>query len=1049
MLRLITILFVFSHSFLFGQQLPYELLSPQIFQVNRMPMRASSFAFENMDLAKQADKTKSTNFISLNGIWKFNWVKDPNKRPLNFYQPGFDDSKWDDFKVPANWEVNHYGYPIYVNVPYDFAGHNKMNEKLNPPFDIPANNNPVGSYRKKFTLPVNWKDKQVFIHLGAVKSAFFIWVNGRKVGYSEDSKLAAEFDITPYINDNENILALEVYRWSDGSYQECQDMWRFSGIEREVYLYATPKLDVRDIAVDAVLSDDYKNGLLNITAEVNNYIFERTNTTVPEKFNIYIELVDKNGKSIYQDAKMDQRVKGRYFTNVHFKTNIKGVHQWNAETPDLYTFYITLKDAGNNILQVIPVKIGFKEIEIKGNNLLVNGKRILLKGVNRHEHHPTNGHVLTKEWMRKDMEMMKKLNINAVRNSHYPPDPYWLQLCDEYGLYVIDEANMESHGLGYNLSNQLANRPDWSDAILARSQRMYERDKNHASVIIWSMGNESGDGAAFYKTYDWLKNKTYLPVQYEGADAAGYTDILAPMYLSPDMLKSRAATERRPVIMCEYAHIMGNSMGNFKEYLDVIETTKGLQGGFIWEWLDQSIDTVKNGKRIKAYGGDFPFGEPADNNFSDNNFCVKGVVDAYRNETPVSAEVKKVYQPVATELLNKRLIKIKNKNFFKPLSNVYLKWELTEDGILSESGILNELNIAPRTEKSFSIPYKHILSGNKEYLLNIRYCLSNPEPFLEEDYEFANEQFILIKGKPYSYKNSTLKINVEKTGNDIILTGTNFKISFSNKDAALKSYEVSGENIFESAAVPSFWRAPVDNDFGAGYNKSLRHWRNAFDRKNLVKHSVYEQNDGSVILEFTTGLLNDIVTCLQQFHVFQTGSILVKNGFTINKYNLLLLRAGNDFVMNKSLDKISWYGRGPGENYWDRKSASLIGVYNSRVDEQYYSYARPQESGNKSDVRWVRFLNDKGNGIEFCYADSLLNFSALPYSLDDLDPEIEKKQYHSGELERRNKTYLHIDLQQTGVGGIDSWGAEPLEKYKLNRKIYKYSYWITPFKSSP
>ncbi len=1010
-------------------------------------MRASSFAFEDMILAKQGDKIRSKNFISLNGIWKFNWVKDPRTRPLNFYQPDFDDSRWDDFKVPADWEVNHYGYPIYVNVPYDFAGHSKMDEKLNPPFDIPLDNNPVGSYRKKFVLPGSWKGKQIFIHLGAVKSCFFIWINGQKVGYSEDSKLAAEFDITPYVKDGENIVALEVYRWSDGSYQECQDMWRFSGIERDVYLYATPKLDVRDVTINAVLTDNYKDGLLDIKAEVNNYIFEKSNTTIPEKFSVDVELIDKNGTRIYQEASGELQVKGRYFTNVHFETKVKNVNQWNAETPYLYTLFITLKDTKNNVMQVIPQKVGFRKIEVEGKNLLVNGKRIFLKGVNRHEHHPTTGHVLTKEWMRKDMEMMKKLNINAVRNSHYPPDSYWLELCDAYGLYVIEEANMESHGLGYNLNNQLGNRPEWSDAILARSQRMYERDKNHASVIIWSMGNESGDGAAFYRTYDWLKQRTQLPVQYEGADAAGYTDILAPMYLSPEMLQQRAKNEKRPVVMCEYAHIMGNSMGNFKDYWEVIESTPGLQGGFIWEWVDQSIDTIKNGKRIKAYGGDFPFDQPVDNNFSDNNFCIKGVVDAYRNETPMSAEIKKVYQPVATELLNNRSIKVKNKNFFRPLSNVYLKWELIEDGKIIESGFLNELNIESRDERNLSIPYKQILTGNKEYLLNIRYYLSHAEPFLEKDYELANEQFILLKGKPSSFKSNSSKLNIEKTNSDIIVSGDNFKIVFSKKEAAIKSYELSGENIFETAAVPSFWRAPLDNDFGAGYNRSLRYWRNAFDRKNTVKHSI-EKNDSSVVLEFTTSLLNDTATCLQQFHIFGNGSVLVKNSFILHTDNLLLLRAGNDFVMNKNFDKISWYGRGPEENYWDRKSASLIGVYHSTVDEQYYPYARPQESGNKSDVRWVKFTNDKGSSIEILYVDSLFNFSALPYSLDDLDPEAEKKQYHSGELVKRNKIYLHIDLQQTGVGGIDSWGAEPLEKYKLNRKIYKYSYWIKPFKSS-
>lgn len=1031
-----------------AQALPYELQSPQVFQVNRMAARVTSFAYENERLAKQGDKTMSANFMSLNGKWKFHWVQDPRKRPLDFFKTDFDDRAWDDFTVPANWELNHYGYPIYVNVPYDFAGRSKMNDKLHPPFDIPVDNNPVGSYRKKFILPQNWKDKQVFIHLGAVKSAFFIWVNGNKTGYSEDSKLAAEFDITPWLKTGENLIALEVYRWSDGSYQECQDMWRFSGIERDVYLYATPKIDVRDVAIHAVLDNDYKTGILNITAEVNNYIFEKTNTSVPEKFSVAVELADKTGKIIYKASEQEQYVRGRYFTAVQFKTRIASVHQWSAETPWLYTLYITLKDKHNKVLEVIPQKIGFKKIEIIGNDLLVNGKRVFLKGVNRHEHHPTNGHVLTREWMRKDMEMMKKLNINAVRHSHYPPDPYWLQLCDEYGLYVIDEANMESHGLGYELNNQLGNRPEWSDAILARSQRMYERDKNHASVIIWSMGNESGDGAAFYRTYDWLKSKTNLPVQYEGADGAGYTDVFAPMYLSPEALLQRAKADKRPTILCEYAHIMGNSMGNFNDYWKVIKAAKGLQGGFIWEWLDQSIDTIKNGKRIKAYGGDFPLEGPVDNNFSDNNFCVKGVVTAYRNLTPMAIEVKKVYQDIHTTLDAQNKLVIKNEYFFKSLNNIYATWQLLEDGSSVAEGSLPALNIAPQKTAHIPLPIKYNLQKHKEYFFNIFYRLKNEEPFLYKGDTVAYEQFQLQSVMPRQYNPSAKAVlQTQEKDNRVEISGTDFKIIFDKAKGSLSQYILNGIPVFENACRPAFWRAPVDNDIGAGFNKDLRMWRNASEDAVITMARTEPKEYGSVLVHFTASLLNGDATVTQDFCVYSDGAVKVQNHFYAHKGDYpLLLRMGNNTEMNKDFNKIIWYGRGPWENYWDRKTASLTGIHQSVLAAQYFPYARPQESGNKTDVRWVQFKNSRGEGVAFIYLDSLLNFSALPYSLNDLDPEMEKKQYHSGELIEKDKIYLHIDLQQSGVGGIDSWGAWPLDKYRLKYKNYNYSYLIKPVK---
>jgi beta-galactosidase len=615
-----------------AQELPVELQTPEIVSINRLPMRASAYAFENRALAEKRAKEKSTYFISLNGLWKFNWVKDPRKRPTDFFQTKFDDSKWDNFKVPANWETNGYGTPIYVNQPYEFAGKQLTGSRMNPPFDIPVDNNPVGSYRKKINIPENWDGRQIFISLGAVKSAFFIWINGKKVGYSEDSKLAAEFDITKFVKPGENLIALQVYRWSDGSYLECQDMWRISGIERDVYVYSTPKLNIGDFKTVATLDQSYTKGLLTADIKIDNYkIDRRTNHSKTDSFYVALDLVDAKGSRVWAADSKLTTVLGNFHSNIAFKAQVENVKTWSAEVPYLYTLYITLKDKDEKVIEVIPQRIGFRSVEIFGSDFLVNGKRVFLKGVNRHEHNATQGHTLTHADMEKDMEMMKKLNVNAVRHSHYPPDPYWMQLCDEYGLYVIDEANIESHGRYYSLETTFANDKEWRAPHLERIQRMYERDKNHASVITWSLGNEAGNGVNMYEAYEWLKKTDIRPVQYERAENDYNTDLIVPQYPSPNYLPNYSKSKNtRPFIMSEYAHIMGNSLGNFKEYWDAIESNPKLQGGFVWEWIDQSIDTVKNGKRIMAYGGDFPLSGPVDENFSDNDFCVKGVVTAYR-----------------------------------------------------------------------------------------------------------------------------------------------------------------------------------------------------------------------------------------------------------------------------------------------------------------------------------------------------------------------------------------------------------------------------------
>ncbi|GAB3009650.1 glycoside hydrolase family 2 TIM barrel-domain containing protein [Niabella terrae] len=1034
---------------LIAQPLPTELLTPEIVSVNRMPMRATAFAYESRALAEKRNREDSRYFLSLNGNWKFNWVQNPQERPQRFYETDFDDSKWENFPVPANWELNGYGLPIYVNQPYEFAGRKLTGSRMNPPFDIPQDNNPVGSYRKTVTLPASWNGRQVFIHLGAVKSAFFIWVNGKKVGYSEDSKLAAEFDITEYVHPGENLVALQVYRWSDASYLECQDMWRISGIEREVYLYATPLLDIRDFKVRSTLVNDYKDGQLQLDIEVNNYRKDQhTNHSKPDTFSVAVELQDAEGNAVYNASSEGiKKVLGRYKTDLSFAKNIPQVKAWSAELPYLYTLYITLKDKSGNLLEVVPVRLGFRTVEIKGRDFLVNGKRVFFKGVNRHEHNARTGHTLTAADMRKDMEMMKKLNVNAVRHSHYPPSPYWMELCDEYGLYVIDEANIESHGRYYDLEYSLANDKKWRVPHLERIQRMYERDKNHTSVITWSLGNEAGNGVNMYEAYDWLKARDSRPVQYERAESDYNTDVLCPQYPSPGWVAGwRNSKDNRPLIMSEYAHIMGNSLGNFKDYWDAIESTPGAQGGYVWEWIDQAIDTVKDGKRIMAYGGDFPLTGPVNEDFSDNNFCVKGVVTAYRQLTPMAVELKKVHQYIKSVYKGNNEIGIANRYDFRDLSNVQLDWELLEDGRVVEKGTNNKLRLQSGEVINMILPVKTRPKEGKEYFLNLHYRLKKSEPFLEKGYEIASEQFKWAGGVTAvapDFSKGTVKVS--EAGNILVVQGRHFTAEFDTKAGLLTAYSADNATLISSGPQPAFYRAPTDNDIGAGLNKSLRNWRDAYQKGELTDVRKDPLDGHAYKITFVKTLLNGKATTEQSFTVASDGSVLVENHFTIaSDAGKLLMRIGNDMQVARKLNRIRWYGRGPWENYVDRQYASEVGLFEQRLEQQYFPYARPQESGNKTGVRWMSLTAANGRGLKIVCTDSLLSVAALPYSLDALDPAPEKHQYHSGELEAGDAVYMHIDLRQLGVQGIDSWGSLPLKKYWVLPGEYQYSYLIQP-----
>lgn len=1014
-------------------------------EVNRMPMRARAFAFESRELAQGRQKEKSTYFKSLNGTWKFKWVEKPALKPIDFYLDSFDDSSWDNFQVPANWEFNNtgktYGYPIYVNHPYEFGVRHPDPQTLPA---IPADYNPVGSYRRSFTLPDNWNNRQVFIHLGAVKSAFYIWINGQYVGYGEDAKLESEFDITPYVRKGNNTVALQVYRWSDGSYLECQDFWRISGIERDVYLYATPKLDIRDFKIVSRLDDQYKDGVLSLTAEVNNYAVAATEQSTPVPYQVKVELVDAAGKTVYSHL-TEARQEGRK-SEVRMNAILPAVQPWSAEIPNLYTLYLSLMDKDGKVTEVIPTRVGFRTVEIKDAQVLVNGQPILIKGVNRHEHNELTAHTVSEADMRKDIELMKQLNINAVRNSHYPVAPLFYELCDEYGLYVCDEANIESHGMGYRLDRTLGNDFRWLKAHMDRVMRMYARDKNYPSIIFWSLGNEAGNGYNFYNAYVALKKADPTrPVQYERAVYEWNTDIYVPQYPSPEGFRRYALMRNdRPMISSEYAHAMGNSLGNFKEYWEVIEDDRypTLQGGFIWDWIDQAFKVTRNGKTFYAYGGDF---EP-EGFVTDKSFLGNGVVSANRTPTPGAYEVKKVYQNIATKMIDASnfTLEVKNKFYFRQLDNYYLAWDLIENGSVVQSGKLDRLDLAPQQSGKYTLAVNYPKVAGREYFLNVNYKLKVAEPFLPKDYVQAHEQVALGSFVAPDFALAEVPVKVKKTAKACTIEGKNFSVDFDLESGQLTSYKYKGKNMLTSGAQVNFWRAMTDNDHGAGSPVKLAVWRTAGAKD--VPQVVVEENGSNCRIVCRKSVLNGDAALTQTYTVDGEGTVLVNTKFDkIGGAHPIMPRFGTILTLPKQYNQLTWYGRGPWENYIDRCSAANVDLYKSTVDQQYYPYIRPQESGAKTGVRWFSLTDSKGNGLKFT-GKMPLEISALPYSMDDLDPGTQRGQEHSGELVKREQVYLNVDHRQMGVAGIDSWYSLPLKQYQLPYQSYEYMYAIQPAK---
>ena len=1001
-------------------------------QQNRAPRRAAFFAFENQDKAQAFEKKNSANYLSMEGTWKFNFVKDYNKRPVNFFAANFDDSQWKDFPVPGLFELNGYGDATYKNIGYAWA----TQFDPNPPY-ISELNNYTGSYRRTFDLPKDWKGKDVYFHVGSATSNLTLWVNGKYVGYSEDSKVAAEFNISKYLKPGKNLIAMQVMRWCDGSYFEDQDFWRFTGIAREVYLYARPKVHAADIRLDAGLENQYRDGVLNYQVALKG-----------GKTDVTLTLCDKDGKKIAEASGVQGTIK------------VPGVKAWTAETPYLYKAFITLKNK-QGVSEVIPQKIGFRNVEIKNAQLLVNGKPVLIKGANRHEIDPDGGYVVSVERMIQDIKIMKQLNINAVRTCHYPDDPRWYDLCDEYGIYVTAEANLESHGMGYD-EKSLAKFPEYLQTHIERNEGNVKTFINHPSIIVWSLGNECGYGINFEKTYDWVKAYDQTrPVQYERGGYDSKTDIHCPMYIDYEESEKYCKSDGvKPYIQCEYAHAMGNSEGGFKEYWDLIRKYPKYQGGYIWDFVDQGLRDKSpiTGKEIFTYGGDYGR-YPA----SDYNFNCNGIIAPDRRLNPHAYEIQYWHQNVWIKDLDavNGAFNIYNENFFKKIDDLHLTVTIYANGVkLSTVEIPETKGIAPQTTKmvksdalKYAIAEAESEHGKEEITVNFAFASDGTEPLIEKGQVMARQQFVIneyqfdkvdtpiaatstkISGKKGKLQ-STSNIEVEETNSYVKVSAKRMSVTIGKKTGLIDYLDVDGEPIlkFRESMKPEFWRAPTDNDYGASLQKELKVWKNPV--MNLKSFDKSEMKD-SVVLTATFEMPEVKAELVLRYRINAVGEVSVTEKMTTDKAAKIadLFRYGMVLDLPASFSKLEYYGRGPEENYIDRHSSTFIGKYESDVKDEYYPYIRPQESGNHTDIRYFSIFNPaSGKGITFeGYAP--MECSAIPYSIKDLDSGDEKEHawgQHSGDLVDKGLTQVHIQQRQYGLGCIDSWMTKPMEKYRMH-----------------
>ena len=1005
-----------------------EWKNPEINAVNRAPMHTNYFAYSSSEEAAKADKENSSNFMTLNGIWKFNWVKNADARPTDFYRTDYNDKGWGQMKVPGVWEMNGYGDPIHVNVGYAW----RSQYKNNPPY-VPIENNHVGSYRKEIIIPAEWSEKEIFAHFGSVTSNMYLWVNGKYVGYSEDSKLEAEFNLTKYLKPGKNLIAFQVFRWCDGTYLEDQDFFRYSGVGRNCYLYSRNKKYIQDIRVTPDLDSNYTNGTLNVALNLNGSGTVELNLTDPAGKSVATAQVNGNGqKSVVMD--------------------VSNPEKWTAETPNLYTLTATLKN-GSNTLEVIPVKVGFRKIELKGGQILVNGQPVLFKGADRHEMDPDGGYVVSRERMLQDILRMKQLNINAVRTCHYPDDNLWYDLCDQYGIYVVAEANIESHGMGYG-KETLAKNPSYKKAHMERNQRNVQRGYNHPSIIFWSLGNEAGYGPNFEQCYTWIKNEDKTrAVQYEQAGTNEFTDIFCPMYYDYDACKKYSEGNiDKPLIQCEYAHAMGNSQGGFKEYWDLIRKYPKYQGGFIWDFVDQSNHWKnKDGIDIYGYGGDFNKYDASDNNFNDN-----GLISPDRRPNPHAHEVGYFYQSIWTTPgdLSKGEIKVYNENFFRDLSAYYMEWQLLANGEVMQTGVVQDLNVAPQQTATLKLNLNtEKICPCKELLLNVTYKLKAAETLMPAGSTVAYDQLTI---RPYTAKALELKnqkasnldivvpVIKDNDHNYLIVEGENFIIEFNKHNGYLSRYEADGMQLLNPGAqlTPNFWRAPTDNDYGAGLQHRYAVWKNPGLKLTSLKQSI-ENEQAIVQAEYEMKAVKGKL--FLTYVINNEGAVKVTQKMEAGKEEKVsdMFRFGMQMQMPENFNEVEYYGRGPVENYADRNHSTLIGKYRQTVAEQFYPYIRPQETGTKTDLRWWRVLNISGNGLQFV-GDAPFSASALNYSIESLDDGVQKDQRHSPEVAKAPFTNLCIDKVQMGLGCVNSWGTLPLEKYRVPYQDYEFSFILTP-----
>jgi beta-galactosidase len=996
-----------------------EWRDPQINQVNRLTMHTSYFPLRS----GETSPCTATNRLSLDGTWRFNWVESADQRPTDFWKTGYDDSSWGTMNIPGVWELNGYGDPIYVNIGY--AWHNSY--KNNPPY-VPIERNHVGSYRREIEVPADWKGSDIIAHFGSVTSNIYLWVNGRYVGYSEDSKLEAEFDLTSYLKPGKkNLIAFQTFRWCDGTYLEDQDFFRFSGVGRSCYLYARTKKRIEDIRVTPDLDSDYRDATLSVSLKTIG------------SGRVSLELKDAEGRS----------VASAQTSNGSAVIPVSNPQKWSAETPYLYT--LTARMEGSD--ETISVNVGFRKVEIRGAQLLVNGKPVLIKGVNRHELDPDGGYDVSPERMLQDIRIMKQLNVNAVRTCHYPDNSLWYDLCDRYGIYMVAEANIESHGMGYG-AETLARNDSYAKAHLERNERNVARNFNHPAIIIWSLGNEAGYGPNFSAAYDLVKAADpSRPIQYERAELAGKTDIFCPMYYGYESCErySSSDTITRPLIQCEYAHAMGNSEGGFREYWDLIRRLPKYQGGFIWDFVDQSVRwKSSDGRQFFAYGGDFNATDA-----SDANFCDNGLIAPDRTLNPHAYEVQRIYQNILTTLsdASKGELSIYNENFFRDLSAYYMEWTLLRNGEAQRSGVVEQLNVAPQASAALRIDAAAGVGGDgAEWLLNVAYKLKSSDGVLPAGSEVARDQLTLSSAasQPLELRNANLKnvVAVEpiisESDGAILVSGEGFSVTIGKESGFIESYQLCGkEMIAEGGALrPNFWRAPTDNDFGAHLQKKYAAWKNPQFLLTSLRTS-RENGLAVVVADYTMPSVSGRLT--MTYTVSNLGAVKVSEKFTADPEAKVsdMFRFGVVVPLRRDLERLEYYGRGPVENYVDRKSSADLGIYRQSVSEQFYPYIRPQETGTKSDIRWWRLTDPTGSGLEVT-ADAPFSASALHYTIESLDEGEEKHNLHPVDIAESPLTNLCIDKQQMGLGCITSWGTLPRREYLMPCVDREFTFMLTP-----